>query len=83
MNSAADVVEYSKSKSMFREVNMSKYLAATTTRRRQFYHATAAEIESQANTKLFHSMLYYLRLTAEMSSGGPLALKPYKKPALL
>ena len=54
MNSAADVVEYSKSKSMFREVNMSKYLAATTTRR-QFYHVTAAEIESQANTKLFHS----------------------------
>ena len=56
LNSAADVVEYSKSKPMFREVNMVKFLAATTTRR-QFYHVSADDVLSPANARLFENRI--------------------------
>ena len=54
VNSASDVVDYCRTKPMFREVNMKKYLSATTTRR-IFSHVTAAQIESSHNLKTFKS----------------------------
>ena len=52
VNSAAEVVAYCKAQPMFREVNMKKYLSASTTRR-EFHHVTASQVESLPNVKIF------------------------------
>jgi hypothetical protein len=54
MNTAAEVVRYCQSKPMFREVNMKRYLAATTTRR-TFFHVTRDQIETPENLRIFKS----------------------------
>ena len=52
VNSAAEVVAYCKAQPVFREVNMKKYLAASTTRR-EFFHVTSSQVESPPNLKIF------------------------------
>ena len=52
VNTAAGIVEYCRSKPMFREVNMQKYLSASTTRR-SFYHVSADQVVSSVNSEVF------------------------------
>ena len=54
VNTAAGIVQYSKLKPMFREVNHKRYLAATTTRR-SFTHITRSQVETPENVQLFKS----------------------------
>ena len=54
VNSAADIVKYCQSKPMFREVNMKRYLAASTTKR-VFHHVTRAQVETPESLRLFKS----------------------------
>ena len=54
LNTACEVVKFCQENPMFREVNMKRYIAATTTRR-TFNHVTCEEIESRENLTLFKS----------------------------
>ena len=54
VNSAADIVKYCQSRPMFREVNMTRYLAATTTKR-VFCHVTRGQVETPESLRLFHT----------------------------
>ena len=54
MNTAGEVVKYCKVKPMFREVNMKRFITATTTRR-TFHHVTCTDIESRENLTLHKS----------------------------
>ena len=54
LNTAGDVVKYCKSKSMFREVNMKRFVAATTTRR-VFTHVTRELVETSDTVMLLSS----------------------------
>ena len=53
-NTAADVVTYCKTQPMFREVNMARFLTASTTRR-EFFHVTRAMVETASNIRLFNN----------------------------
>ena len=54
LNTAGDVVKYCKSKPMFREVNMKRFVAATTTRR-VFTHVTRELVETPDTVRLLNS----------------------------